>query len=300
MKLLTLDTIRTVLAPCVVGLTALLATGCALNSKEEWAQARSKGLIPALIDARQAEVAAVSTRPSGQEAVRVQAVATPAVVRTLYAEPVPGQPGYVYSPHTNPRRVVDVRGYQMGEEVRCPYTTRSFLVPVFGLAASASRPEPVRPDRSVAEVVSSTPTETLIDQSLTRLEPPPSEPTPPVPVEPVNPDAGAANKPVIPYGTRVAGRPGFVYSPHAAKTQLVDVAGTAPGVVVRCPYTNKLFRVPEVNSEEISPAPAAPAPPVVPTETPEAPAPSPEKTTPPSEPAPVPPAAPGPLSGIPR
>lgn len=46
-------------------------------------------------------------------------------------------------------------------------------------------------------------------------------------------------------GTWVLGRPGFVYSPFAAKSQLVDVNGTAPGVIVKCPYTNKLFRVPE-------------------------------------------------------
>ncbi len=56
----------------------------------------------------------------------------------------------------------------------------------------------------------------------------------------------------LPYGTRVAGRPGFVYSPYAQKNQLVDVSGTAPGVAVECPYTKgKKFIVPEFSDEEI-------------------------------------------------
>lgn len=62
----------------------------------------------------------------------------------------------------------------------------------------------------------------------------------------------------IPYGKIVIGRPGFVNSPFAAKSQLVDVKGTAPGVVVKCPYSNKLFRVPEAINE-VLPAPASAA-----------------------------------------
>jgi hypothetical protein len=106
------------------------------------------------------------------------------------------------------------------------------------------------------------------------------------------------NKAAIPFGTRVGGRPGYVYSPHAGKTQLVNVVDIAPGVVVKCPYTNKLFRVPGPLSEEIKPEtfPAtetASAPPVPP-------APPEKKETPAVHPAPAsPPVIPGGALGAP-
>jgi len=47
-----------------------------------------------------------------------------------YGIPIPGKPGYVYSPFT-PNRPVDVKGFAPGTEVKDPYTTetRIFLVP---------------------------------------------------------------------------------------------------------------------------------------------------------------------------
>jgi hypothetical protein len=36
----------------------------------------------------------------------------------------------------------------------------------------------------------------------------------------------------------------MVNSPYAGNSQLVDVAGMAPGQTVKCPYSGKLFRVP--------------------------------------------------------
>lgn len=48
----------------------------------------------------------------------------------------------------------------------------------------------------------------------------------------------------LPYGTPIAGRPGFINSPYAAKHQLVDVTGLPTGMEIKCPYTGKLFRVP--------------------------------------------------------
>ena len=298
-----------------VGLTTVLATSCAIPHREAWNQINQRGLIPMLIDGEQTALAAdTSTRPSQQNAVRVQAVKTPIVVKTLYADTVPGRPGYVFSPHALPRKAVDVRGFRTGEEVRCPFTSEPFLVPDFKAVADASRPAPRRVIRPVAEVVSNSPDKPeLINENLTQLEPAPEmKAVAPAPVEPVKPtpapgSAAVPGKPAIPYGARVPGRPGFVYSPHAGKTQLVDVAGTAPGVVVKCPYTSKHFRVPEMNSEEIRPEtfPGTPAPETA--NTPPAPPdknePAPEQADPSTPPAPPPPPVPGspvPSLGSPR
>jgi len=46
-----------------------------------------------------------------------------------YGVPVPGKPGYVTSPHAPESGYVDLRGFQRGTEVKCPYTNKIFLVP---------------------------------------------------------------------------------------------------------------------------------------------------------------------------
>lgn len=45
-----------------------------------------------------------------------------------YGTPVPGKPGYVVSPFAS-TGYVDVRGFPPGTEVKCPYTSKVFLVP---------------------------------------------------------------------------------------------------------------------------------------------------------------------------
>jgi hypothetical protein len=287
MKPLKIDNVRRNLILGAAGLASLVTAGCALPSKEAWSQVQVRGLIPVLIDANRTQVVSTTppsvkpnvssplpvSRPSEENVVSVQPpVKTQAIVKAPSADAVPGRPGFVFSPHTTPRRMVDVRAFKAGEEVKCPFTSQPFIVPSFIAVASTPVPLAPRPPLELhpAPRVTNAPVVPPPDAGLARLEPVEEIPSPasvvppvyaaPAPIDPVKPPVkpaptavAAESKLAIPYGTRVPGRPGFVYSPHAGKTQLVDVAGTAPGVVVKCPYTNKLFRVPEPISEQIKP-----------------------------------------------
>ncbi len=46
------------------------------------------------------------------------------------------------------------------------------------------------------------------------------------------------------FGQPVVGKKGFVYSPYAPDKGQVDVQDIPSGTKVKCPYTNKVFRVP--------------------------------------------------------
>ena len=45
------------------------------------------------------------------------------------AKPVPGKPGYVFSPYDPNGGYVDITGYQSGSKVKDPYSQKIFLVP---------------------------------------------------------------------------------------------------------------------------------------------------------------------------
>ncbi|MCB1224807.1 MAG: hypothetical protein KDK99_03240 [Verrucomicrobiales bacterium] len=156
-------------------------------------------------------------------------------------------PGYVNSPYTTPARLVDVRGMTPGSKVVCPYTQRPFLVP-------AAAVQPPAPAVASAPKVNPTPAPTKPTPSPAAANKPQPKPTAVASNTPANnkpkPSPAPAPQPKVevasdlPFGTPIAGRPGFVNSPYAAKHQLVDVTGLPTGMEVKCPYSGKLFRVP--------------------------------------------------------
>ena len=231
-------------------LVTLMLASCAVPPREAWQEIQSRGLItyymgkpsrPLGSSASSPTLAHSTTpvlTPSGIVGPDRPATPPPAMLNASsmpVAQAVPDLPGYVRTPFTNPPRLVDVRGMSAGSKVVCPYTQRPFLVPGSVTASSsnlaANRPKaPAAPERPRTSPV---PANSNVAAMTT---PAPSTPS----VAPTTPAPSAE----LPYGSPIAGRPGFVNSPFAAKHQLVDVTGLPVGMEVKCPYTGKLFRVP--------------------------------------------------------
>jgi hypothetical protein len=235
------------------GLAAVMMASCAVPPRQAWQQIQSRGLLSYYMghDSKPLGSANRSTPVIVQNNTAAQNPASPMVGPDRPATPppsmlnastmpvaqtVPDLPGYVRTPFTNPPRLVDVRGMAAGSKVVCPYTQRPFLVPgsVSATNMASSRPKapaaPERPRTTPAEANSNV-------AAMTK-------PAPSAPSTPATSPAPATTAPELPYGTAIAGRPGFVNSPYAAKHQLVDVTGLPVGMEVKCPYTGKLFRVP--------------------------------------------------------
>ena len=49
----------------------------------------------------------------------------------------------------------------------------------------------------------------------------------------------------VPFGIVVTDQPGFLRSPYALGSGMIDVVGIPQGTKVKCPYTGQVFRIPE-------------------------------------------------------
>lgn len=202
---------------------ALLPSSCALSEKD--------GLVNVPVSKAMAAMSAERKAPE-TALLGIAAAAQRQNEAAPVARKVPRQPGVVFSPHTNPPRKVDVSSFKPGARIVCPYTSKLFRTAQEtppAVAATLPREEKPAPTGAAAAPA---PADSGSEAAITPAE---SEGPPP-------------------FGTRVPGRAGFVYSPYGDKLQLVDVSGIAPGVRVECPYSKKEFRVPPEDQTETASA----------------------------------------------
>ena len=144
----------------------------------------------------------------------------------LTAIRVRGKENQVFSPYTKRNYIVDVTGLKSGDKARCPYTGRIFVIPEEG---EADRPENLQNKNIVDEAIAA-----ISDKIEFRVLKKKQD---------SQMSKAAKNKketvPVAVWSKRV----GYVMSPFGG--QLIDVRGKAEGSVLRCPFSGKLFKLPD-------------------------------------------------------
>jgi len=70
-----------------------------------------------------------STSATSHAGATPQSSSTNSAAQFPVAKPVPGKPGYVFSPYDPNGGYVDVSGYPSGSKVKDPYSQKIFLVP---------------------------------------------------------------------------------------------------------------------------------------------------------------------------
>ncbi|MFN0126514.1 MAG: hypothetical protein ACKV19_07515 [Verrucomicrobiales bacterium] len=266
------------LVRAVVSAAAGLAmVSCAVPPREMWARVKDEGVLKALFvpkrsvlprdTTQQLAGADLSVESEGRKPEQSIPVAVEAEHR-----------GYVYSPHTPSRKLVNVTDFKPGETALCPYSMEPFVVPG---RPTTSAPESWvavhRPQKSLRETKSFGPPtpaptdsirDSVVERSVDPTEPlinPAVQELTPSPAVSTAPDAALVTAdPSSPFGTWVDGKPGHVYSPFAERHQLVDVTSLPPGTEVHCPFSGKIFRVPESGDPMVAldvnlPDPAFPA-----------------------------------------
>ncbi|MDE0570536.1 MAG: hypothetical protein OSB44_07630 [Verrucomicrobiales bacterium] len=149
----------------------------------------------------------------------------------VIAEAVIGGPGLVLSPHA-PGLLVDVQKFSSGDEVICPHTGLSFIVPdnVEPVLLIADDMPTGRPLTEITEDLDDNPTRDKTDRTGI------AENAQGV-VEESKPDGLTA--------IRVRGKENQVFSPYTKRNYIVDITGLKSGDKARCPYTGRIFVIPE-------------------------------------------------------
>jgi hypothetical protein len=130
---------KRIIVPAALALTIALFSGC----QEPESRPRPKGANrppsngTEIVSNPDEPSSPSSEKPASSESPKPQATPAPnpvpnppvSVGDIPYAKPVPGKPGFVFSPYDQYKGYIDVRGFPPGTEVKDPYSGKSFLVP---------------------------------------------------------------------------------------------------------------------------------------------------------------------------